>query len=58
MKKIALIDITSHESEVIGELMDIIDEHINNYELTAEEIKTLNESEEILYRLYCLHCMS
>lgn len=55
MNKIALIDITAHESEVMGQLMDIIHEHINDYELTVEEIKALNESEEILYRLYTLH---
>lgn len=55
MNKIALIDITAHESEVMGQLMDIIHEHINDYELTVDEIKALNESEEILYRLYTLH---
>lgn len=55
MNKIALIDITAHESEVMGQLMDIIHEHINDYELTVEEIQALNESEEILYRLYTLH---
>ena len=55
MKKIALIDITSHESEIMGQLMDMIHEHINDYELTADEIKSLNEAEEILFRLYSLH---
>ena len=57
MKKVALIDITSQESEVMGQLMDIIHEHVNDYELTAEEIKALNETEEVLFRLYCLHRM-
>jgi len=57
MKKVALIDITSQESEVMGQLMDIIHEHVNDYELTAEEIKALNEAEEVLFRLYCLHRM-
>lgn len=57
MKKIALIDITNRESEVIGQLMDIIHEHLNEYELTADELKALNESNEILFRLYTLHNM-
>lgn len=55
MKKISLIDITSEESEIIGQLMDLIHDHINEYELTDNEIKTLNDSDEILFRLYTLH---
>lgn len=55
MNKIALIDITAHESEIIGQLMDLIHEHLNEYELTADELTALNESDEILFRLYTLH---
>ena len=46
------IDLTPTEAETLGELMDIIHEHINDYELTTSEIKTLNHAEEILFRLY------
>lgn len=46
------VDLTPSEAETLGELMDIIHERINNYELTASEIKTLNKAEEILFRLY------
>lgn len=46
------IDLTPSEAETLGELMDIIHEHINDYELTAEEILSLNKAEEILFRLY------
>jgi hypothetical protein len=55
MEKIALIDITNHESEIIGQLIDLIHEHLNEYELDDNELKTLNESDEILFRLYTLH---
>ena len=55
MKKIAMIDITDRESEVIGQLIDIIREHLNEYELTDDELKALNESDEVLFRLYTLH---
>lgn len=55
MNQIALIDITSQESKIIGKLMDLIHDHINKYELTTDEIKTLDESDEILFRLYTLH---
>lgn len=48
-------DVTPAESETIGKLMDLIHEHINEYELTADEIKTLNDSDEILYRIYYVH---
>ena len=46
------IDLTPAEAETLGELMDIIHEHVNDYELTCSEIKALNEAEEILFRLY------
>ena len=46
------IDLTPSEAETLGELMDIIHEHINDYELTAAEITALNNAEEILFRLY------
>lgn len=46
------VDITPAETETLGELMDIIHEHINDYELTVPELKTLNDAEEILFRLY------
>ena len=46
------IDITPSETETLGELMDIIHDHINDYELTADECKALNHAEEILFRLY------
>ena len=46
------VDLTPSEAETLGELMDIIHERINDYELTASEIKTLNKAEEILFRLY------
>ena len=46
------IDLTAHEAEILGKLMDIIHERINDYELTGAEIQTLNEAEEILFRLY------
>lgn len=55
MENIAMIDITAHESEVIGKLLDLIHEHINEYTLSKDELKTLNESDEILFRLYTLH---
>ena len=47
------IDLTPSEAETLGELMDIIHERINDYELTGQEIQTLNKAEEILFRLYC-----
>ena len=46
------IDLTPSEAETLGELMDIIHEHINDYELTAAEVTALNNAEEILFRLY------
>ena len=46
------IDITASETETLGELIDIIHERINDYELTVPELKTLNDAEEILFRLY------
>lgn len=46
------IDLTSSEAETLGELLDIIHEHINDYELTGDEITSLNKAEEILFRLY------
>ena len=48
-------DGTAHESEVIGKLMDLIHDHLNEYELNASELKTLNEGDEILYRLWFVH---
>lgn len=46
------IDLTPSEAETLGELLDIIHEYINDYELTEDEIKSLNKAEEILFRLY------
>lgn len=46
------IDLTPSEAETLGELMDIIHEHINDYELTGSEIETMNKADEILFRLY------
>ena len=46
------IDLTPSEAETLGELLDIIHERINDYELTCDEIQTLNDAEEILFRLY------
>ncbi len=44
--------ITAEEAETIGQLMDLLHDHINEYELTAAELKTLNDADEILHRLY------
>lgn len=46
------VELTAAETETLGELMDIIHDHINDYELSAAECKALNHAEEILFRLY------
>lgn len=50
-----LIDITNKESEQVGELMDLIEDHLNKYELTGEELKKLDDGLEVLHRLWVLH---
>lgn len=55
MSKASLIDITPEESNTIGQLMDLLHEHLNEYELTAAELQTLNQAEEVLYRIWFLH---
>ena len=54
MTNIRMIDITAQESETIGKLMDLISDHVNQYELTGSELETLNDADEILCRLYFL----
>lgn len=49
-----MIDITAQEATTIGNLLDLLTDHINPYELTANELETLDSSEEILSRLYLL----
>ena len=53
--KISTIEITAQESETIGELMDLLHDHLNEYELSDSEIKVLNDADEIMYRLYRLN---
>lgn len=55
MSKVSLIDITTEESTTIGELMDLLHAHLNEYELTADELQTLNKADEVLYRIWFLH---
>jgi len=55
MTKASLIDITTEESTTVGKLMDLLHEHLNEYELTAAELETLNQAEEVLYRIWFLH---
>ena len=50
-----LIDITNEESKLVGELMDLIEDHTNKYELTGEELKLLDEGLEVLHRIWALH---
>ena len=50
-----IIDITKEESNLIGLLMDLVEDHINKYELTGDEMTTLDKAEEILYRIWALH---
>ena len=52
-----LIDITTHESNVAGALLDLINDHMNEYELTREELKLLDEAEELLTRIYTINNM-
>lgn len=50
-----LIDISEADSEAIGQLMDILHSHLNEYELKEDELKALNQAEDVLSRIWYLH---
>ena len=49
-----MIDITAEESEAVGQLIDLLHDHLNEYELFAEELEALNKAEDVLARLWFL----